>query len=217
MRSDFACGALFKNCHLRTVRTVRRLAIWRPAGRLKIAVTIDSRHNEWMFGVADLNRMDVGEFAGALSGIYESSPWIPEAVAGERPFGDIDSLEAALWEKVQAADVSGQLALLNAHPDLAGRLAMAGELTPESAREQASAGLDCLTPREFEMMSALNDQYRDRFGFPFIICVREHDRASIIRNFQARLQNSRESEILAALYEVRRIAKLRLADLIGES
>jgi OHCU decarboxylase len=107
-----------------------------------------------------------------------------------------------------------QLALIRAHPDLAGRAAVAGELTAESEREQASAGLDRLTPEEYEDFQRLNSAYRDKFGFPFVVCVREHSKETILASAAARLGHSRPEEVETALGEIARIARLRLADLV---
>src|SRR3712207_2943925 len=118
-------------------------------------------------------------------------------------------------EAVSEAPEDRRLALIRAHPDLAGKAAIAGELTPESTREQASARLDRLSPEEFATFTRLNQAYRDTFGFPFVICVREHTKASILENFAARLHNGREQEIDIALGEIAKIAKLRLFDVVG--
>jgi OHCU decarboxylase len=106
------------------------------------------------------------------------------------------------------------MALILAHPDLAGKAAVAGELTPESTREQASAGLDRLTPEEYEAFTRLNIGYREKFGFPMIVCVREHTKESILAQAEARMEHSREQEIEVALGEIAKIARLRLQDLV---
>jgi OHCU decarboxylase len=113
-----------------------------------------------------------------------------------------------------ALDPDQQIALIRAHPDLAGRAAVAGELTEESAREQASARLDQLTPAQYAEFHRLNDAYRSKFGFPFVICVREHTRASILTNFSDRLALSRDQEAATALAEIGKIAGLRLRDAV---
>jgi OHCU decarboxylase len=114
-----------------------------------------------------------------------------------------------------AAPHNRQLALIRAHPDLAGKAAVAGELTAESTREQSSAGLDRLTPEEFARFTELNTAYRERFAFPFIICVREHTKASILGQFAERLGHSHDQEIAFALGEVAKIARLRLFDRVA--
>jgi 2-oxo-4-hydroxy-4-carboxy-5-ureidoimidazoline decarboxylase len=145
-----------------------------------------------------------------MSALFEHSPWV-EARADARPSsGD---RHADLMAVMYSAAPEEQLALIRAHPELAGKAAIARELTDASAAEQASAGLDRLTPAEFERFQALNAAYRTRFGFPFIICVRLTDKAGILAAMQARLANDRDTEIAAALAEIGKIVKLRLEDL----
>jgi len=112
------------------------------------------------------------------------------------------------------APVEQQVALLQAHPDLVGRAAQAGTLTPESSREQAAAGLNRLTPEEITTFNRLNQAYWSRFGFPFVICARLNKKEAILKAFPVRLENSRQQEIKTALAEIEKIASLRLADLI---
>ena len=165
--------------------------------------------------VADLNAMDQDDFLAALGFLFEHSPWIVAAAATRRPFADRDDLHAGLVAVVRAAPLERQVALIQAHPDLAGRAAIAGELTAASTREQASAGLDRLTPEQYQRFHALNDAYRARFGFPFIIAVRENTRESILQSFEARLANERDAEVRTALEEIGKIVRLRLADAVA--
>jgi 2-oxo-4-hydroxy-4-carboxy-5-ureidoimidazoline decarboxylase len=158
------------------------------------------------------NAASSGDFCAALDGVWEHSPWIAEAVAVERPFATIEELATAMWRVVCAADEERKLALLRAHPDLAGKLARAGALTAESAGEQASLGLDRLNDEEFAFFTEKNRAYRERFEFPFIICVRDHRKATIREAFERRLAGTREAEMEIALDEVRRIAEYRLRD-----
>jgi 2-oxo-4-hydroxy-4-carboxy-5-ureidoimidazoline decarboxylase len=116
---------------------------------------------------------------------------------------------------MRAAPVERQVALIRAHPDLVGRAALAGTLTPESAGEQAAAGLDRLTPDEVATFTQLNATYRDRFGFPFVICARGNKKESILAGFDGRLDNTREREIATALDEIAKIAHFRLLDIVG--
>ncbi len=109
-----------------------------------------------------------------------------------------------------------QIALIRDHPDLVGRAALAGTLTPESSSEQASAGLDRLSPEEIATFTRLNQEYHERFGFPFVICVRENKKEGILTGFTARLNNTREQEIRTALDEIAKICSLRLRDLVSE-
>jgi 2-oxo-4-hydroxy-4-carboxy-5-ureidoimidazoline decarboxylase len=165
--------------------------------------------------VADLSAMSREQFLAALGFLFEHSPWIVEAAWTRRPFADRDELHAKLVAVVREAPLERQVALIEAHPDLAGRAAIAGELTAASTREQASAGLDRLSPDEYRRFHALNDAYRERFGFPFIIAVRENTKESIVRSFEIRLGNDREREVATALGEIGKIVRLRLADAVA--
>ncbi len=148
--------------------------------------------------------------------VYEHSPWIAEKLwdAGLKPAHDeIEALHRDLAAIVDAAPRDRQLALLNAHPDLAGRLAVRGELTAESTSEQAGAGLDKCSADEFRRFTELNDAYKTKFGFPFILAVKGKGRAEILRNFEQRIHNTPDVEFRTALGEVHKIALLRLRDL----
>ncbi|CAN0621660.1 2-oxo-4-hydroxy-4-carboxy-5-ureidoimidazoline decarboxylase [Burkholderia multivorans] len=161
-----------------------------------------------------LNAMTPDAFAAALAGVFEHSPWVAQAAAAWRPFASVDALHAAMCEAVEAAGDARQLALINAHPELAGRAAVRGELTAESTREQGSAGLDQCTQAEFDKLHALNRAYRDKFGFPFILAVRGYDRHGIIANFESRIDHSYAEEFRASLEQIYRIARFRIDDLI---
>lgn len=163
----------------------------------------------------DLNALDQDRFTAALGAIFEHSPWIARQAWPRRPFASVDALHAAMCATLAAADEEAKLALIRAHPELAGKLAIRGELTEHSTREQAGAGLDRCTPDEFARLSALNAEYQARFGFPFILAVRGHTRASIIANMAARVGNDRPLEIATALAQIERIARFRLGDLLG--
>jgi 2-oxo-4-hydroxy-4-carboxy-5-ureidoimidazoline decarboxylase len=142
-----------------------------------------------------------------MTALFEHSPWV-EARADARPSsGD---RHADLMAVVRDASPDEQLALIRAHPELAGKAAVDGSLTTASAAEQASAGLDRLTQSEFDRFHALNAAYRDKFGFPFIICVRLTDRAGILAAMERRLANDRDTEIAAALDQIGEIVRLRL-------
>lgn len=161
-------------------------------------------------------QLDRDAFLAAQGRVYEHSPWIAEALwsRGLTPAHDeIEGLHGALREIVEAAPRARQLALLNAHPDLAGRLAVRGELTAESSAEQAGAGLDRCSPEEFRRFTELNDAYKAKFGFPFILAVKGRTRAEILRNFEQRIHNDPATEFRTALDEVHKIALLRLRDL----
>jgi 2-oxo-4-hydroxy-4-carboxy-5-ureidoimidazoline decarboxylase len=157
-----------------------------------------------------LNAADKAGFVGALGEIFEHAPWVAEAAHDKRPFSTLASLHEAMMAAVRAAGSDRQLTLIKGHPDLAGKAARAGAMTSDSASEQASAGLDRLSEDEFAKFHRLNDAYRDRFGIPFIVCVRRHTKDSILHQFAHRLQNDPAAERDAALAEIFRIAALRL-------
>ena len=162
------------------------------------------------FDIAVLNAMPAEDFIHALGGIFEHSPWIPASVVDARPFTSIATLHAAMCAVLRQADEEDQLHLICAHPELAGKAAIRGELTDASASEQHAAGLDQCNAEEYAVITTLNGEYRERFGFPFILAVRGHTRTSIIVAMQARLQHSREVEIGECLRQIERIAALRL-------
>ena len=156
------------------------------------------------------------EFVKRFGGVYEHSPWIAEAVydARLRPVHDgVKALHTVMVEVVETAPRERQLALLRAHPDLAGRLAIRGELTPASTAEQASARFDACTIEEYDRFKALNAEYTGKFGFPFIMAVRGRNRPEILAAFEQRVHNEPDVEFRTALNEVHKIALLRLGDL----
>ena len=163
-----------------------------------------------------INTLGRDEFVARLGFVFERSPWVAAAAWPARPFRSRDALHAAMVAAMWAAPREQQLALIRAHPDLAGKAAVAKELTAESTREQASAGLDRLTPTEFARFTELNDAYRARFAFPFIICVREHSKESILTSFVERIAHTPDDELHTALGEIAKIAALRLADAVHE-
>lgn len=164
----------------------------------------------------DLSASGVEDFTRALDGIYEHSPWVAERAWAARPFASAEALRAALAAAVAHADPAEQLALIRAHPELAGRAAVRGELTELSRQEQGGAGLDRCSPEEFARLTELNAEYGRRFGFPFIIAVRGHTRASIIEALARRLSNTREKELREALHQIDHIAAIRLRARLAE-
>ena len=163
-----------------------------------------------------LNSFATAEFVAALANVFEHSAWVPERIATLRPFGSVAQLHQALCAAVMQASVDEQLALIRAHPELAGRAAVRGELTEESTREQASAGLSACSPEEFARLQSLNAAYSEKFGFPFVLAVKGHHRASVIAALEQRGNNDIDPERAVALREIGRIAAFRLADLIDE-
>jgi OHCU decarboxylase len=163
------------------------------------------------------SRMGRGEFVKCFGGIFEHSPWIAER-AFELELGpahdSAGGLHNALARVFRSANEKERLGVLTAHPDLAGKLAAAKRLTPESAKEQASAGLDALTDEERARFTELNERYTQKFGFPFIIAVKGRTKDEILVEFERRIANDRETEFATACREVERIALLRLKDLL---
>lgn len=164
---------------------------------------------------ARLSQLDQADFVAALDGIFEHSPWVAGRAWSRGPFADREALLGTLVGTMQAAPRADQLALIRAHPELAGKAAVRGELTRESTREQAGAGLAACTQEEFELIQALNAAYNARFGFPFIIAVRGLTRGDIIAAMQRRLGNPDEVEFAEALTQIARIAALRLEERVA--
>lgn len=163
------------------------------------------------------SQMPLAEFVAAYGGVFEHSPWIAErAFALELgPAHDTAlGLHNALARIFRSASADERMAVITAHPDLAGKLAQARRLTAESTAEQASAGLDALTDAERAAFTELNEAYQEKFGFPFIIAVRDHDKASILAAFRARLAHDRDTEFATACAQVERIAELRLREML---
>lgn len=163
-----------------------------------------------------INLMDAEAFVDTFGDIAEHSPWVAEYAAAQRPFADREAMIAAFQAAVGEAGVDRQHDLLSAHPDLAGRAAIAGDLTEDSAKEQAGAGLDSLTREEFARFTALNQAYRDRHGIPFIVAVRGATKDDILTAFEDRVPNSPDEELVTALEQVCRIIRFRLEDRVAE-
>ena len=173
-----------------------------------------------MTTLPELNHCDATAFTAQLRGIYEHSPWIPERAAAQRPFANVAALKLALQAAVGAATLDEQLGLIRAHPELAGKAAVAGQLTAESTQEQSSSGLHLCSADEFAALHRLNADYNGKFGFPFILAVKGPDgrgltRQHIIATFTRRLKNQRADEIAECLRQIHRIAELRLNELLG--
>ena len=147
---------------------------------------------------------------------FEHSPWIAERTTASRPFANRKSLHAALISTLSVASTDEQLTLIRAHPDLVGTTARAGQRTAESTREQAAAGLDGITVDEARRFDELNNAYREKFEFPFVICAAQNNKEAILAAFPRRLANSPEEERQTALSEIAKIARLRLFDAIEE-
>ena len=159
---------------------------------------------------AAINAMDCAGFVSAVGGVYEKSPWVAERAFKSAPFDSLTALTAAMKTAVDTAAEAEQLALLRAHPDLAGKAALAGDLTAESTEEQAKAGLGSLTAEELARFQTLNSAYRAKFDFPFILAVRNASKGLILNAFEPRISNTRGLELAAAIAQVHKIAWMRL-------
>lgn len=163
----------------------------------------------------ELNGIPVETFATVLGPVFENAAWVAREAAALRPFGDVAALHRAMFDLVANAPEAQVLAFLSGHPDLAGPEARAGRMAAHSTAEQGALGLDAPDPSLAARLAAMNAAYRDRFGFPFLICVRRHTRASLMRQFGRRLDRDAETERAAALQEVFFITRLRVAALIA--
>lgn len=173
-----------------------------------------------MMTLDDLNNASTADFVALLDGTYEHSPWIAERAAAARPFKTLAALKVALARVVREASLDEQLGLIRAHPELAGKAAVAGALTAESTNEQQKAGLTACTPEEFAKLQQLNAKYNERFGWPFILAVRGprgtgFTRAEIIDTFERRLRAHPDVERAECLRQIHRIAEIRLNDKFG--
>ncbi|GAB2868020.1 hypothetical protein GCM10027277_41500 [Pseudoduganella ginsengisoli] len=175
-----------------------------------------------MTTLSELNSCDVSTFTERLHGIYEHSPWIPQRAAARRPFATVTALKQALQAEVTNATQDEQLGLIRAHPELAGKAAVRGELTAESTNEQATSGLNQCSAEEFATLQKLNADYNAKFGFPFILAVKGPtgkglNRQQIIATFTRRSRNQRDDELHECLRQIHRIAEMRINDLTGNT
>jgi 2-oxo-4-hydroxy-4-carboxy-5-ureidoimidazoline decarboxylase len=187
----------------------------RAPDRYRAALDRDASPCRESVTLAELNALDRGAFVAALGGVFEHSPWVAEAVWPQRPFATVEALHAAMVEAVFDAPEEAALALICAHPELAGKAAVRGELTADSKAEQSGAGLTQCSPEEFARLHELDRAYNTKFGFPFIIAVKGLDAAVIIACFAARLERGRDLEFDEALAQIARIARFRLEAMLG--
>ncbi|TAG82254.1 MAG: 2-oxo-4-hydroxy-4-carboxy-5-ureidoimidazoline decarboxylase [Burkholderiales bacterium] len=169
--------------------------------------------------LADINQLNAAQFSQLFGAVYEHSPWIAERAFALKPAGGFTSraqVHAALAATVQSASEAEKVALLNVHPELAGKEAAAGTLTSASTSEQASAGLTAMTAADVTQLRELNTAYREKFGFPFIIAVRNNTQTAIFGAVKSRLANTRAMELNNCMMQVGEIARLRLMDLIED-
>lgn len=165
--------------------------------------------------LAEINAADLPRFMQLLGGVFEHSPWVAERAAGARPFASADALHGAMQAVVLQAGVDEQLALIRAHPELAGREAVQGAMTADSTSEQGRLGLTALPRAEFERITQLNRAYREKFGFPCIVALKLHDsRDTVLAEMARRLANDQETEMTNALAQIGHITRARLAKLL---
>src|SRR4051812_748079 len=163
-----------------------------------------------------INGMDQEGFLKIVGPWFECSPWVAQRTFGKGPFASLDHLHQKLCETMLAATREDQVKLIGSHPDLAGNATRPASLTAESNREQAAAGLNNLRPDEVDRLRRLNERYREKFGFPFVICARENKKDAILAALPKRLEHSRDAEIETALIEIGKIARLRMMDAVME-
>lgn len=166
--------------------------------------------------IATLSAAPKAEFIRVLGGIFEHTPWIAERAYERRPFANVDALHRAMLAALAAAPREAKLALICAHPELAGKEAAAGTMTADSVGEQSSAGLDRCTADELARLRAGNTAYREKFGFPFVMAVKGKSRPEILAALAERIGNTREAEFARCLHEIGKIARLRLDALLGD-
>lgn len=164
--------------------------------------------------ISAVNSLSYEDFVNIFGNVVEKCPIITGAVWSRRPFMSLNALEAAINEFIDDLPESGKEGILRCHPDLAGRDLQSGTLTPESREEQAGAGMDALDSAEASRMARLNEGYKKRFGFPFVICARMNDKANILRQLSERCQNERAVERARGVEEVKKICRLRLQGLV---
>ncbi len=169
-----------------------------------------------MLTLEELNRCDAAAFAAHLGPVFEHAPWVAEAALRQRPFPSLETLHAAMLDAVRRLPEAELVAFLGLHPELAGAAARTGDMTDDSVQEQGSLALGALAPEDVARWDQLNTAYRSRFGFPFILCIRRHSRASALAAFEQRLGRSRTEELAAAVAEIAQISRLRLVLRVAE-
>ncbi|MGJ7580833.1 2-oxo-4-hydroxy-4-carboxy-5-ureidoimidazoline decarboxylase [Variovorax sp. RHLX14] len=166
--------------------------------------------------LASLNACSRADFLVALGGVFEHAPWVAEAVVDRRPFASVDAMHRAMLGVIRSLPEAERVDFLNVHPELAGAQARAGVMTADSTREQGALASSAMAAEEIAHWDRLNRDYRERFGFPFILCARRHSHASMLESFERRLVRERDVELEAAVQEIELISRLRLADRIAD-
>jgi len=171
-----------------------------------------------VIGLDQLSTRDRAAFVAAVGDVFEHAPWVAERAYPARPFVTVAALHGAMMQALRSAPRNEQLAFLRGHPELAGKVARAGAMTPDSRAEQGGLGLDRLSPADFARFERANAAYAQKFGFPFIVCVRRHTSAeSILVTFEQRVGNDIETEFATALAEIGHITRLRLDARVSDS
>ncbi|MER2604715.1 MAG: 2-oxo-4-hydroxy-4-carboxy-5-ureidoimidazoline decarboxylase [Siculibacillus sp.] len=165
--------------------------------------------------LAEVNALSAADYVARFGDVAEHSPWVAEVAARARPHASREAMIEAFAEAVRVAPEEARLALVRAHPDLAGKAARAGAMAEDSKREQAGVGLDTLTDEEFARFERLNDAYRAKFGFPFIFAVKGATKTMILDAFEARLPDTLAAEFETAIAQVSRIFRFRLEDRVA--
>jgi 2-oxo-4-hydroxy-4-carboxy-5-ureidoimidazoline decarboxylase len=199
------------------MRGLIRRAVIGPIAAVAVTFALATSVIAGASDMAAINAMDRAAFVEKFGGIFEHSPWVAEQAWDKRPFADVDAMHEAMVEVAKFAPAPRQLALLQAHPDLAGKEAQAGAMTASSVTEQASAGLNALSRDEMTQISDLNSAYKAKFGFPFIIAVRMHSKEGIFFEFRRRLRNDTATEYANDLQNIYAITRLRLAKLLEQN
>jgi uric acid transporter len=189
--------------------------VWGGHSNLVTRVLPVPRHED-VLSIDQVNQMDRDQFVATFGALFQGPPWIAEQAWDARPFEDVYDLRRAFHDVLFEAPPERQLELIRQYPDLAGAATREGRLATQSVVDQAIAGLDRLNSDEYTSFDALNRAYRDKFGFPLVVAVRENTKETILRSGNARLQNSPAAEQAAALVEIAKIANLRLLDLVEE-
>lgn len=171
-----------------------------------------------MVALTEINAADSSRFVALLGDVFEHSPWVAQRIAEDRPFESVDDLHLAMFDVVLKASLDELLALIRAHPELAGREAVAGTMTADSSSEQGRLGLTSLSRPEFERITQLNRDYQDKFGFPCIVALTGHQtRETVLREMEHRLVNDRDTEVANALVQIGHITRARLKNLVEAS
>jgi len=189
--------------------------VWGGHSNLVTRVLPVPRHED-VLSIDQVNQMDHGQFVATFGPLFQGEAWLAEQAFDARPFGNVYDLRRAFHDALFEAPAERQLELIRRYPDLAGTATREGRLPTQSVVDQAIAGLDQLNSDEYSSFDELNRAYRDKFGFPMVVAVRENTKETILRSGNARLQNSQAAEQAAALVEIAKIANLRLLDIVEE-